>query len=79
MVHPVSTVEGVVPVANGNNRSAKDKAMASHLKERGVRRTTGQCPMCHGSVGNGNIHTLAQCATVRITRRPNQRRKTRPA
>lgn len=64
-------------MANGNNRSAKDKAMASHLKERGVKRVTGQCPMCHGSVGNGNLHTLPQCETVRSSRRPNQGRRTR--
>jgi hypothetical protein len=28
-------------------RRMKDKAMAAMLKDKGVRRTTGQCPMCH--------------------------------
>ncbi len=27
-----------------SDRSAKDKAMSSYLKERGVTRTTGACP-----------------------------------
>jgi hypothetical protein len=52
-------------------KGSKDKQMAAHLKERKVKRTTGQCPMCHGSVGNGQLHTLVQCATVRRARRPH--------
>lgn len=27
-----------------SSRSTKDKEMASHLKKKGVQRTTGQCP-----------------------------------
>ncbi|QAX92910.1 hypothetical protein SEA_WHEEHEIM_1 [Streptomyces phage WheeHeim] len=30
-----------------SGRSMKDKAMASMLKDKGIRRTTGQCPRCH--------------------------------
>lgn len=47
--------------AKGNNRSAKDKAMASHLKERGVKRTTGNCPLCHHTITNGTMHAPAAC------------------
>lgn len=47
-----------------NARSSKDKEMASHLKKMGVRRTTGNCPMCHSLTGLGGgplmIH-LGQC------------------
>ena len=38
-------------------RSMKDKAMASMLKDKGIKRTTGQCPRCHKfaySIANQN-------------------------
>lgn len=38
----------------GNARSQKDKAMASHLKDLKVKRTTGQCPWgCGRAISNG--------------------------
>ena len=35
--------------------SDKDKQMAKHLKEMGVKRETGRCPICNQVVG---IHAL---------------------
>lgn len=32
------------------DRAAKDKAMASYLKKRGIQRTTTQCPFGHHPV-----------------------------
>lgn len=55
--------------AKGNSRSAKDKMMASHLKERGVTRTTGQCPSCHGTISNGKVHTFRECERVVFARK----------
>lgn len=40
-----------------SNRSMKDKAMASMLKDRRITRETGQCPRCHKfaySIRNAN-------------------------
>lgn len=40
-----------------SGRSMKDKAMASMLKDKGIKRTTGQCPRCHKfaySITNAN-------------------------
>jgi hypothetical protein len=36
-------------------RRTKDKEMAATLKKRGVKRTSGNCPMCHHSVPNGKL------------------------
>jgi len=44
-----------------NDRRAKDKAMAAHLKAKGVRRTTMQCPMCHHLIAVGKMHEPAAC------------------
>lgn len=44
-----------------NNRSVKDKEMAAYLKKMGVKRTTGNCPLCHHTIPNGVIHMLSAC------------------
>lgn len=36
---------------SARDRSAKDKAMAAYLRSKHVIRTTGNCPMCHHTVG----------------------------
>lgn len=50
-------------------RSAKDKAMASHLRELGVTRSSGQCPMgCGKAIVNGGTHLtihLPKCKGLR--------------
>jgi hypothetical protein len=43
--------------------SAKDKQMAAYLKERGIQRTTGNCPICHHLVGVGGGPLLLHFAT----------------
>lgn len=55
-------------------KGTKDKAMAAHLKEKGVRRTTGQCPSCHGTIANGQVHTIIQCIAVVTARKARGRR-----
>jgi hypothetical protein len=54
-------------------KGTKDKAMASYLKEMGVQRTTGQCPSCHGTIGNGKVHTVIQCLAVVAARKLNRK------
>lgn len=56
-------------------KGSKDKQMAAYLKERGVQRTTGQCPSCHGSIGNGKVHTPSQCVATVHARRPARYRR----
>lgn len=34
-----------------NNRSVKDKEMASMLKKLGITRTSSNCPICHHLIG----------------------------
>lgn len=47
-------------------RVAKDKAMAAYLKERGVKRTTGQCPWgCGRAVSNGGGPLLIHLNTCK--------------
>jgi hypothetical protein len=36
---------------------AKNSAMAKHMKERGIKRTSGNCPLCHHLVSNGALAT----------------------
>ena len=36
----------------GQDRSAKDKQMASNLREQKVERTTGICCICYKTIGN---------------------------
>lgn len=36
----------------GQDRSAKDKQMASNLRENKVERTTGICCICYKTIGN---------------------------
>lgn len=43
--------------------------MAAYLKKMGVQRTTGQCPACHGTIGNGKVHTVPECLRVIATRK----------
>ena len=50
-------------------RNSKDKEMAAYLKRMGVQRTTGQCPSCHGTIGNGKVHTVPECLRVIATRK----------
>lgn len=38
--------------------------MAAYLKKMGVQRTTGQCPACHGTIGNGKVHTVPECLRI---------------
>lgn len=45
----------------GAARRAKDAAMAADLKARGVKRTTGNCPICHRVVPNDGLHVTIQC------------------
>lgn len=40
--------------------SEKDREMAKHLKQNGVVRTTGRCPICNAVV---NVKTLVQHIT----------------
>jgi len=40
-------------MAKGNDRSAKDKQMASRLKAEGVERHTGVCCICYRIISNG--------------------------
>ena len=35
--------------------SAANKSMAAYLKEKGVRRTTCNCPICHHRVGLSSL------------------------
>lgn len=47
-------------------KSAKDKQMASYLRERGIKRTTAACPLGCGfqysiKGGFGPVHHLGQC------------------
>ncbi len=37
------------------DRKHKDKAMAAYMKEKGIKRTTAQCPMCHHTVSLGSL------------------------
>ena len=41
-------------MAEGKRKSAKDKQMSSHLKKRGVKRTSGICCICYRPIGNDN-------------------------
>jgi hypothetical protein len=40
-------------MAKGNDRSAKDKQMASRLKDEGDERTGGICCICYRPISNG--------------------------
>lgn len=47
-------------------RRNKDKAMAAHLKERGVRRTSGACPMgCGRGISNGGEALITHLNTCK--------------
>ena len=35
---------------SGQDKSAKDKAMAARMKKQGIKRTHLRCSMCHGLV-----------------------------
>ena len=37
------------------NSRNRDKEMAAYLKERGIRRTSGNCPICHRGVSLNNL------------------------
>lgn len=41
-------------MAKGNDRSAKDKQMASRLKDDHVTRDSGMCCICYRPIGNDN-------------------------
>lgn len=45
-------------------RQTKDKEMAATLKRRGVKRTSGNCPVCHHSVPTGQASLLNHFATT---------------
>lgn len=47
----------------GAARRQKDAAMAADLKARGVKRTTGRCPICYGLIPLTNMqaHIERQC------------------
>ena len=36
----------------GNDRSTKDKQMASYLKDHNIGRTTGKCCICYATIPN---------------------------
>lgn len=42
-------------------RREKDQLMAKRMKEAGITRTTGRCPICHDVVANGTTHVLITC------------------
>lgn len=49
-----------------SSRSAKDKSMASYLKERGVTRDSGRCPWgCGRQVTNGGQHLIVHLNTCK--------------
>lgn len=55
----------------GQDRAARDKAMAAHLKARGVVRTTMRCPLCHHVVGvDGGLKTHMGKAGCRRAKGP---------
>lgn len=39
----------------GGLRSERDATMARHLKEAGVERTTGKCPVCYRTIPNDTL------------------------
>lgn len=52
-------------------RRNKDQAMAAALKAAKVERTTGRCPICHSTIGNGNFMTHSNtgaCKPKKIAR-----------
>lgn len=44
-------------------RRTKDQAMANRMKDLGIQRTTGQCPVCHKTVGNGGKSLISHFVT----------------
>jgi hypothetical protein len=47
----------------GKDRSTKDKAMASNLKKKGIRRSTVRCPICYTMFPEGRFpnHIATVC------------------